>query len=189
MERRIKFIHGLTICVIIVFALSQVYWLLSHYRLALQEREDELFAAIVAVAEQDVQARRTITPKSPEEKVRREYYTQKYMESMPDSTLKLNLTIVFGESDFRMNLDSFDSIRPDSAQTFHFELKTDSPIPDAQTDRAIELFKVNHNCPFAVEGLDSLLCQQNIVAQEIEVDSLQDSLQWEPALKRHTSLL
>ena len=89
MERRIKFIHGLTICVIIVFALSQVYWLLSRYRLALQEREDVLFAAIVAVVEQDVQARRTIMPKSPEEKVRREYYTQKYMESMPDSTLNL----------------------------------------------------------------------------------------------------
>lgn len=189
MERRIKFIHGLTICVIIVFALSQVYWLLSRYRLALQEREDVLFAAIVAVVEQDVQARRTIMPKSPEEKVRREYYTQKYMESMPDSTLKLNLTIVFGGSGFKMNLDSFNSIRPDSAQAFHFELKTDSPIPDAQTDRAIELFKVNHNCPFAVEGLDSLLRQQSIVAQQIEVDSLLDSLQWEPALKRHTSLL
>ena len=74
MNRRIKFVHILTIGVIIAFVLSQAYWLLNRYRLALQEREDYLFTAIMSAVEKDVQLR-TRPLVNPVEAVRQEFYT------------------------------------------------------------------------------------------------------------------
>ena len=74
MNRRIKFIHILTICVIMAFVLSQAYWLINRYRLALQERENDLFTAIISAVEKDVQLR-TRPLVNPVEAVRQEFYT------------------------------------------------------------------------------------------------------------------
>lgn len=188
MNRRIKFVHILTIGVIIAFVLSQAYWLLNRYRLALQEREDYLFTAIMSAVEKDVQLR-TRPLVNPVEAVRQEFYTRKVMKTMQDSTVMMNLTVVFGEPSYKIFMDSTDNFKTDSTQMFNFELKMDAPVSTELIDRAVELFRINHNHPFAVEDLDSLLHQQGIAAIRTEVDSICDSLLWEPVLQRHTSLL
>ena len=188
MNRRIKFVHILTIGVIIAFVLSQAYWLLNRYRLALQEREDYLFTAIMSAVEKDVQLR-TRPLVNPVEAVRQEFYTRKVMKTMQDSTVMVNLTVVFGEPSYKIFMDSTDNFKTDSTQMFNFELKMDAPVSTELIDRAVELFRINHNHPFAVEDLDSLLHQQGIAAIRTEVDSICDSLLWEPVLQRHTSLL
>ena len=188
MNRRIKFVHILTIGVIIAFVLSQAYWLLNRYRLALQEREDYLFTAIMSAVEKDVQLR-TRPLVNPVETVRQEFYTRKVMKTMQDSTVMMNLTVVFGEPSYKIFMDSTDNFKTDSTQMFNFELKMDAPVSTELIDRAVELFRINHNHPFAVEDLDSLLHQQGIAAIRTEVDSICDSLLWEPVLQRHTSLL
>ena len=188
MNRRIKFIHILTICVIMAFVLSQAYWLLNRYRLALQERENDLFTAIISAVEKDVQLR-TRPLVNPVEAVRQEFYTRKVMKTMPDSTIMMNLTVVFGEPSYNIFMDSTDNFNLDSTQMFNFDLKMDAPVSSELIDRAVELFRINHNHPFAVEDLDSLLHQQGIAAIRTEVDSICDSLLWGPVLQRHSSLL
>ena len=217
MERRIKFIHALTIGVIVAFALSQGYWLFSRYRLALQEREDVLFASIVAAADEDVELRSRHPQKQVPQVVTQRYYTytQTTKQSRTDSAMTLNLTIAFGEpkrledrnslgiskgqkdlassseANGQMGLESLsiDNFRPDSAQAFNFQLEDADHINGELTDRAVKLFQVNMQHPFAVEGLDSLLRKREIAALHIDVDSLADSLLWEPVLQRHGSLL
>ena len=204
MERRIKFIHALTIGVIVIFVLSQGYWLLSRYRLALQEREDALFASIVAAADEDVELRSRRPQKQvPQVMTQRYYtYTQTTMKSRTDSAATLNLIIAFGEpeekiigsfgqSEHKTDLGtlSVDHFKPDSTQTFSFTLDDADHIDGNLIDRAMKLFQVNMLNPFATEALDSLLRKREIVALNIDVDSLADSLLWQPVLQRHTSLL
>ena len=204
MERRIKFIHALTIGVIVAFALSQGYWLLSRYRLALQEREDALFAAIVAAADEDVELRSRRPQKQvPQVMTQRYYtYTQTTKLSRTDSAATLNLIIAFGEpeekiigsfgqSEHKTDLGtlSVDHFKADSTQTFSFTLNDADHIDGNLIDRAMKLFQVNMQNPFTTKVLDSLLRKRKIVALNIKVDSLADSLLWQPVLQRHTSLL
>ena len=204
MERRIKFIHALTIGVIVAFALSQGYWLLSRYRLALQEREDALFAAIVAAADEDVELRSRRPQKQvPQVMTQRYYtYTQTTKLSRTDSAATLNLIIAFGEPEEKI-IESFgqsehktdlgtlsvDHFKADSTQTFSFTLNDADHIDGNLIDRAMKLFQVNMQNPFTTKVLDSLLRKRKIVALNIKVDSLADSLLWQPVLQRHTSLL
>ena len=60
MERRIKFIYGLTICTIATFSIVQGYWLYSRYRLSLEEYKSELYSAIIACAEEELAIRKTL---------------------------------------------------------------------------------------------------------------------------------
>ena len=59
MERRIKFIYGLTICAIVAYSIMQGYWLYSRYQLSLEEYESELYGTIIACAEEDIAIRKT----------------------------------------------------------------------------------------------------------------------------------
>ena len=187
MERRIKFIHALTIGVIVIFVLSQGYWLLSRYRLALQEREDALFASIVAAADEDVELRSRHPQKQvPQVMTQRYYtYTQTTMKSRTDSAATLNLTIAFSEPEE----DIIGSFGQSEHKMELGTLSVDHHIDGNLIDRAMKLFQVNMQNPFTTEGLDSLLRKREIVALNIDVDSLADSLLWQPVLQRHTSLL
>ena len=60
MERRVKFIYGLTICVIIAYSIVQGYWMYSRYQLSLEEYESELYATITACVEEDISMRKAL---------------------------------------------------------------------------------------------------------------------------------
>ena len=60
MERRIKFIYGLTICAIVACSIVQGYWLYSRYQLSLEEYKSELYDTIIACAEEDKAVRKTL---------------------------------------------------------------------------------------------------------------------------------
>ena len=60
MERRIKFIYGLTICAIVAYSIVQGYWLYSRYRLSLEEYKSELYHMIIACAEEEMAIRKTL---------------------------------------------------------------------------------------------------------------------------------
>ena len=64
MERRIKFIYGLTICAIVAYTLVQGYWLYSRYQLSLDEYKSELYDTIIACFEEDIAVRKAL-PSSP----------------------------------------------------------------------------------------------------------------------------
>lgn len=60
MEKRVKFIYGLTICVIIAYSIVQGYWMYSRYQLSLEEYESELYATITACVEEDIFMRKAL---------------------------------------------------------------------------------------------------------------------------------
>ena len=60
MERRIKFIYGLTICAIVAYSIVQGYWLFSRYQLSLEEYKSELYSTIIACAEEEMAIRNTL---------------------------------------------------------------------------------------------------------------------------------
>ena len=64
MERRFKFIYGLTICAIVAFSIVQGYWLFSRYQLSLEEYKSDLYNTIIACAEEEM-AIRNLLPHPP----------------------------------------------------------------------------------------------------------------------------
>ena len=60
MERRIKFIYGLTICAIVAYSIVQSYWLYGRYQLSLDEYKSELYSTITACADEDIAIRKTL---------------------------------------------------------------------------------------------------------------------------------
>lgn len=108
MDTRIKFIHALTICVILAFALSQAYWLYNRYVLTLQEHEERLFADVVAAAEEDLELRREhpVLPSSGVITQQHYSYTHSRMESRSDSVTKWNLSVGFGVPSSTLGADT-----------------------------------------------------------------------------------
>ena len=62
MERRFKFIYGLTICAIVAYIIVQGYWLYSRYQLSFEEYKSELYSRIIVCAEEDIAIRNTFPP-------------------------------------------------------------------------------------------------------------------------------
>ena len=60
MERRIKFIHCLTICVIIAYCIVQGYWLYNRYLLSLEEYESEVYTTVSACVDEDIAERKAL---------------------------------------------------------------------------------------------------------------------------------
>ena len=60
MERKIKFIYGLTICAIIAYTFVQGYWLYCRYQLSLEEYKSELYSTIIACAEEEIAIRKSL---------------------------------------------------------------------------------------------------------------------------------
>ena len=206
MERRFKFIYGLTICAIIVYSIVQGYWLYSRYRLSLEEYKSELYSTIIACAEEDIAIRKTL-PYSPRfygNRFRKTYdikggdavETWRY-EIFALDTLHYSLPIPKGADAHTYLLEYIASLLddhpaelPEGLEYFVFTCnsKNNEDMGTSQLVEALNRFTVDHQHPFQKERLDSILRSRSIAVQSVTTTKA-DTMIWQPSMQIHGSIL
>ena len=203
MERRIKFIYGLTICAIVAYSIVQGYWLYSRYRLSLEEYKSELYGMIIACAEEEMAIRKTL-PHPPR------FYGNRFKKTYDikgDSAVEtwryevfaldtLHLSTPKGVDahtyllDYIASLhDSLPTEQPKGLEYFVFTCnsKKNEDMGTSQLVEALNRFTVDHQHPFQKERLDSILRSKGIMAQSITTTNT-DTMVWHPSMQPHTSI-
>ena len=202
MERRIKFIYGLTICAIVAYSIVQGYWLYSRYRLSLEEYKSELYSTIIACAEEDIAIRKTL-PYSPRfygnrlrktseikgddavETWRYEVFALDTLQYVPKGTDAHTYLL-----DYIASLhDSIPAELPKGLEYFVFtcDSKGHEDMGTSQLVEALNRFTVDHQHPFQKELLDSILRSRGIVAQSITTTKA-DTMVWQPSMQTDGSI-
>ena len=205
MERRFKFIYGLTICAIVAYSIVQGYWLYSRYRLSLEEYKSELYSTIIACAEEDIAIRKTL-PYSPRfygNRLRKTseikgddvVETWRY-EIFALDTLHYSLPIPKGADAhtylleyIACLLDDHPAELPEGLEYFVFtcDSKDNKDMGTSQLVEALNRFTVDHQHPFQKERLDSILKSRDIAAQSI-ITTKADTMIWQPSMQTKGSI-
>ena len=197
MERRIKFIYGLTICTIATFSIVQGYWLYSRYRLSLEEYKSELYSTIIACAEEEMAIRNTL-PHPPRfygnrlrktseikgdnvvETWRYEVFALDTLQYVPKGTDAHTYLL-----DYIASLhDSIPAELPKGLEYFVFtcDSKGHEDMGTSQLVEALNRFTVDHQHPFQKERLDSILQSRDIAAQSVTTTKA-DTMIWQPSMQ------
>ena len=203
MEKRIKFIHGLTICVIIAYCIAQGYWLYSRYQLSLEEYKTELYDTIVACAEEEMAVRRNL-PHPPriygnqskmtyDQKENNAVETWTY-EIFVIDTLNHSFSIPKGVDGSTYLLDYITKTRdkhssevPEGMELFKFTCDNKEVNGTNQVLEALNRFIIDHQHPFQAARLDSILRSRGITAQGITTVKA-DTMVWQPSILLHSSI-
>ena len=203
MERRIKFIYGLTICAIVAYCFVQGYWLYSRYQLSLEEYKSELYSTIIACAEEEMAIRKTL-PHPPR------FYGNRFKKTYDikgDSAVEtwryevfaldtLHLSTPKGVDahtyllDYIASLhDSLPTEQPKGLEYFVFtcDSKNNEDMGTSQLVEALNRFTVDHQHPFQKERLDSILRSRGIAAQSVTTTKA-DTMIWQPSMQADGSI-
>ena len=213
MERRIKFIYGLTICAIVAYSVVQGYWLYSRYQLSLEEYKSELYSTIIACAEEEMAIRKTL-PHPPR------FYGNRFKKTYDikgDSAVETWRYEVFaldtlhyipkgkatgrrpkvGNTDAHAYLldyiaslhDSLPTELPEGLEYFLFtcDSKGHEDMGTSQLVEALNRFTVDHQHPFKKERLDSILRSRSIAAQSVTTTKA-DTMVWQPSMQTHGAI-
>ena len=202
MERRIKFIYGLTICVIVAYSIVQGYWLYSRYQLSLEEYKSELYSTIIACAEEELAIRKTL-PHSPRfygnrfrktynikgddavETWRYEVFALDTLHYIPKGTDAHAYLL-----DYIASLhDSVPMELPKGLEylVFTCDSKNNKDMGTSQLVEALNRFTVDHQHPFQKERLDSILQSRDIAAQSVTITKA-DTMIWQPSMQLYGSI-
>ena len=205
MERRIKFIYGLTICAIVTYSIVQGYWLYSRYQLSLEGYKSELYNTIIACADEDIAIRKTLPhpPRFYGNRFRKTYdikgddavETWRY-EIFALDTLHCSLPTSKGTDAHAYLLDYIASLHdslpkelPKGLEYFVFtcDSKNNEDMGTSQLVEALNRFTVDHQHPFQKERLDSILRSRGIAAQNVTTTKA-DTMVWQPSMQLYGSI-
>ncbi len=202
MERRVKFIYGLTICVIIAYSIVQGYWMYSRYQLSLEEYESELYATITACVEEDISMRKALPApnrlygnRSRKIDIKDENHASAWAYDIyVFDTLQKSASIPKGIDAQTYFLDYIANHQSnnlqdsnDDMEIFEFRCNNiDDTIATHVVD-ALDRFIANHKQPFQKVRLDSILRSKGIMAQSITTTKT-DTMVWQPSMLPHTSI-
>ena len=202
MERRFKFIYGLTICAIATFSIVQGYWLYSRYRLSLEEYKSELYSAIIACAEEELAIRKTLPhpPRFYGNRFRKTYDIKgdDAVETWRYEIFALDTLNYISKGtnahayllDYIASLhDSVPTELPKGLEYFVFtcDSMNNEDMGTSQLVEALNRFTVDHQHPFQKERLDSILRSKGIMAQSITTTKT-NTMVWQSSMLQHTSI-
>jgi len=181
MERRIKFIYGLTICAIVAYSIVQGYWLYSRYRLSLEEYKSELYSTIIACAEEEM-AIRNMLPHPPR------FYGNRFRKTYD---IKGNDAV----ETWRYEVFALDTLHlptPKGVDALEYYLFTcdsmnNKDMGTSQLVEALNRFTVDHQHPFQKVRLDSILRSRGITAQSVTTTKA-DTMVWLPSMQIQGSI-
>ena len=180
MERRIKFIYGLTICAIVAYTLVQGYWLYSRYQLSLDEYKSELYDTIIACFEEDIAVRKAL-PSSP--RLYGNRFRKAHNQKDDDKTEAWTCEII-----------AFDTLHHSlvipkdvDAPTYLLEFIANHGDTQHLLLETLDRFIVDLQHPFQKERLDSILRSRDIAAQSI-ITTKTDTMIWQPSMQTKGSI-
>ena len=193
MERRVKFIYGLTICVIIAYSIVQGYWMYSRYQLSLEEYESELYATITACVEEDISMRKALPAPN---------------RLYGNRSRKIDIKDENHASAWAYDIYVFDTLQKSAsipkgidAQTYFLDYIANhqsNNLQDSNDDMEIFEFRCNNIddtiATHVVDALDRFIANHKQPFQKVRLDSIlrttkSDTMVWQPSVQTHGSIL
>ena len=188
MEKRIKILNYLTVFVIVVFAIMQGEWLYTRYKYTVQTCADTLYNRTI----ESINEYNDMRQNAANDKIAVEYTTRQFIR---DGSVIYLFDIYTADKSRCSSIDSltadfFSSIY----ETKHPDWLSREAYVVVQAKKESEVFDaVERTCldrrfPFSVEGLDTIMRDNNIGFDSVSIVKA-DSLVWEPAITECGSLL
>ena len=202
MENKIKTLYILSIAAILAFLAMQAYWLYTRYEYSLKDYEDRAEIAVAnALIEYDRARSRKSSIQSDTFRVMSSFNMNHDMDSLGKSIRKVTVStkVIRGKDLLRIKGDrkltpkemtALEKIILDSiekTETKRATLDVTSAPSDGAAWSSMKNFELEVQSPFTMEGIDSILKKENIIA---DVSLLvTDSMSWKPISTRHSSLI
>ncbi|MDE7419987.1 MAG: HAMP domain-containing histidine kinase [Muribaculaceae bacterium] len=202
MENKIKTLYILSIAAILAFLAMQAYWLYTRYEYSLKDYEDRAEIAVAnALIEYDRARSRKSSIQSDTFRVMSSFNMNHDIDSLgkPIRKVTVSTKIIRGKDLLRIKGDrkltpkemtALEKIILDSiekTETKRATLDVTSAPSDGAAWSSMKNFELEVQSPFTVEGIDSILKKENIIA---DVSLLvTDSMSWKPISTRHSSLI
>ncbi len=202
MENKIKTLYILSIAAILAFLGMQAYWLYTRYEYSLKDYEDRAEIAVAnALIEYDKARSRKSTIQSDTIRVMSSFNMNHDIDSLGKAIRKVTVStkVLRGKDLLKIKekrqltpeeMAKLEKIVMDSierTEAKHATLDVTTAPSDGAAWSSMKNFELEVQSPFTVEGIDSILKKENIIA---DVSLLvTDSMSWKPISTRHSSLI
>lgn len=193
MEKKIKILHVCTIIAIIVFCITQCWWLYTRYDYIWQNYNEELYQSILGIMQEDFENRRISG-----ERKNIDFVTE---SSIKVDNTKMQYTInlffdvyvidgsKYGDKDSTYSdriLNLYKKYKPEGIKKYEFSIRNCENEREAYV--GLERFQVDEICPFSIKRLEDLLKKYGLKTTSITTEKM-DSMVWKPKQFSHLNIL
>lgn len=193
MEKKIKILHVCTIIAIIVFCITQCWWLYTRYDYIWQNYNEELYQSILGIMQEDFENRRISG-----ERKNIDFVTE---SSIKVDNTKMQYTInlffdvyvidgsKYGDKDSTYSdriLNLYKKYKPEGIKKYEFSIRNCENEREAYV--GLERFQVDEICPFSIKRLEDLLMKAGLKTTSITTEKV-DSMVWKPKQFSHLNIL
>lgn len=193
MEKKIKILHVCTIIAIIVFCITQCWWLYIRYDYIWQNYNEELYQSILGIMQEDFENRRISG-----ERKNIDFVTE---SSIKVDNTKMQYTInlffdvyvidgsKYGVKDSTYSdriLNLYKKYKPEGIKKYEFSIRNCENEREAYV--GLERFQVDEICPFSIKRLEDLLKKYGLKTTSITTEKM-DSMVWKPKQFSHLNIL
>lgn len=202
MEKKIRILYILSIVAILAFLGMQAYWLYGRYEYSLTEYENRTGQLVAeALKEYDKTRAHGSATEGDTVKVQSRFQMSHGVDSVGKQvrTVTVRTNVINGRKFLGIaenrkltpeEMKRLEEMVMDSLEMVNAKIATidaSSAPSDGIAWNAMKNFESEVQSPFTKEGIDSILRKHNLIAEIALI--LQDSVTWEPATIRHSSVI
>lgn len=193
MEKKIKILHVCTIIAIIIFCITQCWWLYTRYDYIWQNYNEELYQSILGIMQEDFENRRISGEKNNIDFVTKSSIKVDNTKMQYTINLFFDIYVIDGSkygdkdstySDRMLNL--YKKYKPEGIKKYEFSIRNCENEREAYV--GLERFQVDEICPFSIKRLEDLLMKAGLKTTSITTEKV-DSMVWKPKQFSHLNIL
>lgn len=193
MEKKIKILHVCTIIAIIIFCITQCWWLYTRYDYIWQNYNEELYQSILGIMQEDFENRRISGEKNNIDFVTKSSIKVDNTKMQYTINLFFDIYVIdgskYGDKDSTYSdriLNLYKKYKPEGIKKYEFSIRNCENEREAYV--GLERFQVDEICPFSIKRLEDLLMKAGLKTTSITTEKV-DSMVWEPKQFSHLNIL
>ena len=193
MEKKIKILHVCTIIAIIIFCITQCWWLYTRYDYIWQNYNEELYQSILGIMQEDFENRRISGERNNIDFVTKSSIKVDNTKMQYTINLFFDVYVIdgskYGDKDSTYSdriLNLYKKYKPEGIKKYEFSIRNCENEREAYV--GLERFQVDEICPFSIKKLEDLLMKAGLKTTSITTEKV-DSMVWKPKQFSHLNIL
>lgn len=193
MEKKIKILHVCTIIAIIIFCITQCWWLYTRYDYIWQNYNEELYQSILGIMQEDFENRRISGERNNIDFVTKSSIKVDNTKMQYTINLFFDVYVIdgskYGDKDSTYSdriLNLYKKYKPEGIKKYEFSIRNCENEREAYV--GLERFQVDEICPFSIKKLEDLLMKAGLKTTSIITEKV-DSMVWKPKQFSHLNIL
>lgn len=193
MEKKIKILHVCTIIAIIIFCITQCWWLYTRYDYIWQNYNEELYQSILGIMQEDFENRRISGERNNIDFVTKSSIKVDNTKMQYTINLFFDVYVIdgskYGDKDSTYSdriLNLYKKYKPEGIKKYEFSIRNCENEREAYV--GLERFQVDEICPFSIKKLENLLIKAGLKTTSIITEKV-DSMVWKPKQFSHLNIL